>query len=120
LVTKEQKNFLRKPNTTEKVDQVLLEMPSGKAPGSDGFIVEFFKDCWEIVKWDIYKVLEDSRRCASIPKALKATMITLIPKKNESKTPDQYTPIALCNIISKIISKVTGNRLKSLLPSLIS
>jgi hypothetical protein len=47
-------------------------------------------------------------------------MITLIPKENEAKTMDRYKPIALCNVIYKIISKVVANRLKPLLPSMIS
>jgi hypothetical protein len=46
-------------------------------------------------------------------------MITLIPKENEAKTPDQYRPIALCNLIYKIIFKVIENRLKPLLPLMI-
>jgi hypothetical protein len=95
-------------------------MPNGKAPGPDGFTVEFFKACWEVVKHDVYRVVEDSRRSTSILKALNATMITLIPKENEARTPDQYRPIALCNVVYKIISKVIANRLKPLLPTLIS
>jgi hypothetical protein len=120
LVTEEQNTFLNKSIATEEVDQALQEMPSGKAPGPDGFTVEFFKAYWEIIKHDVYKVVEDSRRSASILKALNATMITLIPKGNEANTPDRYRPIALCNVIYKIISKVIENRLKPLLPSLIS
>ena len=46
-------------------------------------------------------------------------MITLIPKENEARTPDQYRSIALCNVVYKIISKVIANRLKPLLPMLI-
>ena len=120
LVTEEQNIFLNNPIFTEEVDQDLQEIPSGKAPGPDGFTVELFKAYWEIVRHDIYKVVEDSRRSASILKALNATMITLIPKENEAKTPDRYRPIALCNVIYKIISKIIENRLKPLLPSLIS
>jgi hypothetical protein len=111
---------LNKSITTEEVDQTLQEMPSGKAPGLDGFTVEFFKACWEIIKHDIYKDVEDSKRYASILKALNATMITLIPKENEAKTLDRYILIALCNVVYKIISKVIANTLKPLLPSLIS
>jgi hypothetical protein len=115
LVTKKQNIFLNTSITTEEVDQALQEMPSGKAPGPDGFTVEFFKACWEIVQQDVYMVVEGFRRSDSILKALNATMITLI-----SKIPDWYRPILLCNVIYKIISKVRTNRLKPLLPSLIS
>jgi hypothetical protein len=95
-------------------------MPNGKSPGPDGFIVEFFKDCWEVVKHDVYRVVEDSKRSTSIIKVLDAIMITLIPKENEAKTPNRYRAIALCNVVYNIISKGIANRLKPLLPILIS
>jgi hypothetical protein len=120
LVTEEQNNNLNKPIAKEEIDQVIQEMPNGKAPGPDKFTVEFFKDCLEVVKQDVYRVVEDSRQSTSILKALNATMITLIPKENEARTPDCYIPIALCNVVYKIISKVIANRLKPLLPTLIS
>eukprot|EP00253_Pinus_taeda_P020218 PITA_20218 len=52
--------------------------------------------------------------------SLNSTFLALIPKGAESNTPDKYRPIALCNIIYKLISKVLANRLKPLLPLLIS
>jgi hypothetical protein len=99
---------------------VVQEMPNGNAPGPDGFTVEFFKAFWEVVKHDIYGVLEDSKHSASILKVLNVTMITLIPKENKARTPDRYISIVLCNVVYKIISKVIANRLKPLLPTLIS
>jgi hypothetical protein len=63
-------------------------MPNGKSLGPDGFTMKFFKACWEVVKQDVYKVVEDSRRSTSILKELNATLITLIPKENEAKTLD--------------------------------
>jgi hypothetical protein len=73
-----------------------------------------------VVKQDVYGVVEDSRCLASIMKSLNATIITLIPKENEARTLDRYRPISLCNVVYKIISKVIANRLKPLLPTLIS
>ena len=45
LVTKEENNNLNKRIAEEEIDQVLPEMPNGKALGPDGFTVEFFKSC---------------------------------------------------------------------------
>jgi hypothetical protein len=120
LVTEEQNNHMNKPIMKEEIDQALQEMPNGKSLGPNGFTVKFFKAYWEIIKHDVYRGVEDSRRLASILKVINATMITLIPKENEAKTPDRYRPIALCNVVYKIISKVIDNRLKPLLPTLVS
>jgi mannosylglycoprotein endo-beta-mannosidase len=67
------KENLIKPIAEEEIDQELQEMPNGKAPKPDGFTTDFFKDCWEVIKQDVYKVVEDSRRSTSILKALNAT-----------------------------------------------
>jgi hypothetical protein len=52
--------------------------------------------------------------------ALNATFLTLIPKEERVTNPKQFRPIALCNVIYKIITKVIANRLKPILPYVIS
>lgn len=37
----------------EEVWEVARQMPSGKAPGPDGFTAEFFQACWTTVKSDV-------------------------------------------------------------------
>jgi len=120
LVTKEDNHNLSRPVSKEEVSEVINEMQSGKAPGPDGFDVDFFKAYWETVKHDILEVVEDSRRSNKVLKALNASFIALIPNQENAMTPDGFWPIALCNVVYKIISKVIANRLKPLLPSLIS
>jgi hypothetical protein len=45
------------PFSEEEVKKAILEMPSDKAPGQDGFNGKFFKACWEIIKVDVMAVI---------------------------------------------------------------
>ena len=99
---------------------MLKGMQNGKAQGLDGFNVDFFKARWSIVKKDILNVVEDSSINKTMLKALNTSFVSLIPKKEAAQTLDKFIPIALCNLVYKIISKVVANRLKPLLPSLVS
>ena len=80
LVTKEDNYNINKPVTEEQVYEVIKDMNNGKALGPDGFNVDFFKTCWEIVKHDILDVVEDSRKSITVLRVLNESLIALIPK----------------------------------------
>jgi len=50
VVIVDHKFNLNKPISPEEVDQLIQEIPNGKAPGPDGFTVNFFKACSDLVK----------------------------------------------------------------------
>ena len=79
-------------------------MHNGKAPGSDGFNVDFFKKCWRIVKHDILEVVEYSCKSKKVLRALNESFIALIPKQEKATSLDRFRPIVLCNVVYKIIS----------------
>lgn len=120
LVSTEDNYNLNRPVSEEEVKEVINEMHNGKVPGPNGFNIDFFKASWDIVKKDILDVVEDSKISKTILKALNTSFIALIPKQDKAMTLDQFRPIALCNVIYKIISKVIANRLKPILPTLVS
>ena len=55
-----------------------------------------------------------------IETSLNHTFITLIPKVKSPEFITEFCPIALCNILYKLVSKVLANRLKKVLPHIIS
>ena len=57
---------------------------------------------------------------ASLPEHLNHTFITLIPKVKNPELISQFRHISLCNVLYKIFSKVLANRLKKLLPNIIT
>eukprot|EP00253_Pinus_taeda_P010393 PITA_10393 len=120
MVSREDNFNLNKPITKEEVSEVIKYMQNGKAPGPDGFNVDFLKACSNIVKQNILNVAEDSKRSRTILKALNTSFISLIPKQDSALTPDKFRPIALSNVVYKIMSKILASRLKPLLPYLIS
>ena len=37
----------------EEVEEAILQMEKGKDPGLDGFTIDFFQSCWDLVKEEI-------------------------------------------------------------------
>ena len=50
----------------------------------------------------------------------KASLLALIPKEPNPISFDRYRPISLCNSSYKIITKILANRLKRIMPCIIS
>ena len=120
LVTLKHNAILMHPIDREEVEEAMMQMDKGTTLGPDGFTVDFFRQFWDMVKEEVWEIVEDSRCSRRILKAFNATFLTLIPKEQGANTSEKFRPISLCNVILKVITKVLANRLKPLLPILIS
>jgi hypothetical protein len=120
LINSEQNIALIRPITQSEVDSAVKDMPPGKAPSPDGFTMDFFHYCWDMIKEDVWLAVEESRASSQVLSSLNVTFINLIPKEERATHLKQFKPISLSNVIYKIITKVIANRLKPLLPTIIS
>ena len=117
IITMEQNKALMRAATMEEVEEVVMNMKKGKAPGPDGFTIEFYQAGWHFLGQEILEAVEESRLKQKIWPGINLTFLTLIPKSNKSEDAQGFRPIALCNVIYKIIATLIAKRLKSLLPT---
>lgn len=106
--------------TTEEVHCALFQMHPTKAPGIDGMHAIFYQKMWHIVGPDIVSFVQMWWREGGDISEINKTCIVLIPKCATPSEMGDFRPISLCNVVYKIISKVMANRLKVILPWLIS
>lgn len=120
ILTEDHNKMLLRKVSLQEVEDVVMGMSNGKALGPDGFTIDFYKACWPIIKLDVHNLVEESRIQKSVLQALNSTFLTLIPKGISKDSPEKFRPIALCNAIYKIVSKILAKRIKIILPLLIS
>eukprot|EP00253_Pinus_taeda_P009123 PITA_09123 len=119
-ISEAQSAELDKEITTEEIEWSILSMPSDKAPGSDGLTVAFYKTHWEIIKKDYNRMVKNFFTKCKMCSSIKSSHLALIPKDPNPQSFDRFRPISLCNVSYKIITKILANRLKNILPSIIS
>ena len=103
-----------------EVHKALKQMYALKAPGPDGMPPIFFQNFWPIVGSLVSKTVLDFLNHGITPPKFNETHIVLVPKTKSPKNVTEYRPISLCNVIYKLASKTLANRLKKILPSIIS
>ncbi|CAN6724151.1 unnamed protein product [Malus baccata var. baccata] len=102
-----------------EIMEAAYQIPPMRAPGPDGFSGCFYQDHWDTVGPDVIKIVKAFWHSGTLLRSLNHTNLVLIPKMKCPKNMSQYRPIALCNVIYKIIAKVLTNRLKRVMPKVI-
>jgi hypothetical protein len=119
-VTTLMNNNLLAEFTNEEVKNALDQMAPTKALGPDGFTGGFYQQHWDIVGREVCEAALYFFENAYMDESINSTNIALIPKKKNPISVTEFRPISLYNVLYKIISKILANRLKVILPSIIS
>ena len=114
------KESLEAPFTSLDIQSAFFSLPRNKAPGPDGYPAEFFTHHWKAVGPDLIMAIQEFFSPGKMLQQWNATILTLIPKKKNAVLVSDFRPISCCNTVYKVISKLLANRLKQILPSVIS
>jgi hypothetical protein len=96
----------------EEIEGIVKHMKSDKAPGPDGFNGLFFKD-------DLVTLCNDFHFGKVSLQSINGSYITLIPKKNNPETVNDFRPISLTNTCLKFLTKLVANRMQNIITSTI-
>ena len=119
-VTLNMNNALLQRYTLDEVRWALFQMYPLKSPSPDGMSPFFFQKYWNIVGSNVTEAILSVLNSGHMLRKMNYTPIVLIPKKNDLKQMSNYRRISLGNVVSRILSKVLANRLKTILPTIIS
>nr|KAJ0216241.1 hypothetical protein LSAT_V11C300125010 [Lactuca sativa] len=103
---------LEAPFTIEEIKEAIWTCGSEKSSGPDGLSFKFIKRNWEIMKHDIVNGVKYFESYGVISRGCNASFITLVPKKKDPLTIEDYRPISVIGSMYKIISKILSIRLK--------
>jgi hypothetical protein len=106
--------------TIEEITTALNQMSPLKAPEPNGFPACFYQHNWTIMHPEVCFAILHFLNSGCMDPSINITHIALIPKVASPGSVTDFRPISLCNVVYKLISKVLANRLKLVLPDIIS
>ena len=106
--------------TYEECKKILETFQNDKAPGEDGFTVEFYTYFFELLGNDLIASFNEAHDKGELSISQRRGIITLIPKEDGSLLDlSNWRPITLLNVDLKIASKAIAKRIEPTLPNLI-
>lgn len=107
------------PVTATEIRQALHTLPNDKVSGPDGFTNEFFVAVWPILGRDFIVAVQSFFFYGFMPTGVNATILSLVPKVTPPQTMKDFRPIACCNFMYKVISKILAIMMKVIFPDAI-
>lgn len=90
----------------KEIDQEVASCDASKAPGPDGFNFTFIKNASEVIKSDVYGLVQEFWKTSRLPRGCNTAFIALIPKSDNPMEFKDYRPISMVGCLYKIISKL--------------
>jgi len=119
-VNEEDREMCDKDINKEEIHTALKSMSKNKSPGTDGLTVEFYMHFYELFEDIFYKLFKCIEEESVMSRSMRHGMITLIHKKNDKRLLKNWRPISLLNVDYKILARIMSNRIKTVLPKIIS
>ena len=99
----------------DEVQKIIKSMARNKSPGIDKIPLRVIKDCLPGILPSVTSIINATFRSAQFPNVWKIAEVTPILKDGDQEIPNNYRPISLLPVLSKICERVAHNQLTSYL-----
>ena len=121
VLSEDQKNSIESNISLDELAKTLYKMKNNKTPGNDGFPCEFYKMFWTKIKFFLLRSVNETYKDKELMITARQCQITCLPKGDKPREfLKNWRPISLLNVTYKLISATLANRLKMVLPNIIS
>ena len=103
----------------DKLRNAISKGKPHKAPGHDGISLRFYKMAWEVMKLDLLQIINCMYSDGIILARQLQGLIVCIPKHTHPTKVNEYRPLTLMNTDYKIIARITAERLKPVLSTVL-
>ena len=108
-------NFQLLETSPEKVSSIWKGLKPSKAAGIDDLSSKFLKDSAHVLARPISQLCNLSIKLNSFPKSCKIAKVTPLFKKDSKTDPQNYRPISLLPLLSKITERIVHDQTKEFL-----
>ena len=103
--------FEFKPETKTRIEQLINRIKPNVAVGHDQLSAKLIKTATTVISDDLRKLVNLSYEINTFPDQLKIAIVKPIHKKGTNNEPEQYRPISILSVISKIFERSAVDQL---------
>lgn len=111
----QQHSFYLEECNNEEVERIITGLKCNKAPGPDKITASTIKRLSDILIPVLTYLINNVFSEGKYPEELKSTIIIPIHKEGDKNKPENFRPIALTSVFSKIMEKIIKQRIMSYL-----
>ena len=110
IKTNEKSLFFNPADGTE-ISRIIKNLKNHKSPGLDGLTAEILKVSHDVLVEKLTHLVNESLKSGTFPQVLKAARVVPIFKSGKKSIRENYRPISVLSVLSKIFERVVHERL---------